>query len=175
MKIGDRVRYRGVRTDWEGFTGTISHIADNGRCKVKFDQTYGTPPVDYGTGILLDNLELIMPTIDTTKPLLIYTASGFKPGPVPFITKTSEGHILVGKPASGAPGTDFQWIIFTDQGEPVRCSAGDITLGGWGGALRLKNAPVVKTYSEVINSGQHVISLNITETDGELTKVEWVK
>jgi len=172
MKIGDRVSYHGKRADWEGFTGTITAMAANGKCRVEFDQIYAPWGANYGTGIPLDSLELIMP-IDTTKPLLIYTGS--KSGSVPFITKTSEGHILVGKPASGVPGADFQWIIFTDQGEPVRCSAGDITPGGWGGALRLKNAPVIKTYSEVINSGQHVISLNITEIDGKLTEVEWVK
>lgn len=174
LKIGDRVRYLGPRSDWANFTGKITNIAEYGMCRVTFDQTYYDGRLRHGYGISPDSLELIMTTIDTTKPLMLETKNNPGTVPVPFVTETSEGHILVGKPASG-PGSALQWIIFTDQGEPVRCDKGDISPGSWCSSLRLKNAPVVKTYSEVINSGQHVISLNITEVDGELTNVEWVQ
>ncbi|MET0375937.1 MAG: hypothetical protein ABW128_16985 [Rhizorhabdus sp.] len=84
------------------------------------------------TGLLLSNSKFhvrnrIMKLIDVTKPL------GYsKVDSVPFITMTSEGHILVGRGANGV-GSSVEWAIFTKEGKFVRSS------NGQGSGLTLRN------------------------------------
>lgn len=99
---------------------------------------------------------IIMPTIDTSRPLFLTYEGDQNPRAVPFITETSEGHILVGKPENGKS----DWIIFTKTGEFVRSSHNS------GVATRLMNKPrVVERYIPVSESG--MVGTYVTKLPGQ--------
>lgn len=73
--------------------------------------------------------------IDVTKPLEFF--HNHKGADAPFITLTSEGHILVGQAEKNADIADVLggWAIFTTEGVFVRSG------NGYGKALTLRNKP----------------------------------
>lgn len=190
MKKGDHVRYvGGMRQGWYGETAVITDI-NNAGVSVKWDRS-GLTMTNDGKGIRPESLELIMPTIDHTKPLLIFAATGCQPAqPVPLIARTDEGHVIVETGHTGL-GSDFRWLVFTEEGKPVRSNQGPIGLAGHGGALRLKNAPVIEhAFIRVSGTVRHhaetslhkcdpqgdaVASIKLTIEDGVVTGAELVR
>lgn len=135
FKKDDRVRYTGNHPsvclrDFIGRTGTVVDASPRDTIRVMWDIDPTSPRGHYPA-----NLEIIMPAIDTTKPLEFYTEyASDSTNPATFITETSEGHLLVGSPnKTKGPASSVDWVIFTKDGEFVRSSDNS------GKALKLRN------------------------------------
>jgi len=195
FKKGDRVRWTGAydmtmaTPAAVGTTGTV--VKDTSPRSVSTEIEWDIPPyrqrvLQLGTGIYNGNLELIAPEIDPTKPLELVTADG-RASAVPFITETSEGHILVGRRSD--PLAHGTWHIFTKTGEWMR-SDGD---PNWAGVPTLRNKPVATTeYAAVTPRGEirsgylnrdlaadknpdAPFLIRVHKTDGVVTNVDAVK
>ncbi len=159
FKVGDRVRYTGRRKSYSkpeniGQLGTVDREPTSPHViSVLWDNECGMD------GVYPENLELIMPNIDTSKPLEFF--SGTNSAPAPFITETSEGHIMVG----GNKTTDnlaqsLVWAIFTKQGKFVRSD----TERGTGLGLRNKVERSV-IYQRIAQVEQGYIMAGAYETE----------
>lgn len=194
LKAGDHVRYRRVKgqgiVDYGGATGTVTVIMtgpDTGHAKVRWDVDKRGPSMPF-----LVNLEKITMTkpLDTAKPLEVGVGQRGPRYDVPFITTTSEDHILVGK----FPDSRADWFIFTADGQFVRSSDNS----GSGLTLRNKSVETVhyqRTISASARNGQYIMDpvyetleqarvvvgnlpmqiIKVTKTDGVITAVELVK
>lgn len=165
LKPGTRVRYIGpsqFHPEWLNRTGEVTVIhADARQADVEWDHPTGGSPV--GHAIPFFKLEMVMPAIDVTKPLRLMVSGDYR-AHATFINLFTNGHILV-----KADNCTATWMIFTKDGFFVRSTDGS------GSGLKLANYPEVKKFGHVTKVGDHVVSLNLTETDGEITAVEWVR
>ena len=194
LKVGDRVRYHRTvagTVENNGRIGTVTSLdsgcIERGHVTVKWDDGKSHPSYPY-----IANLEIIpvTKTLDTAKPLEVGLGQHGKTYAVPFITVTSEGHILVGK----FPDAHADWFIFTAEGQFVRSS------DGTGTGLTLRNTSVEtvhyqRTTSANLNSGQYITDVvyqsleqaqqacgtsprqisKVTKIDGIIQSVERVK
>jgi len=151
FKVGDRVRYHARRSP-------DLFAKDNGRTAVVREEASSPTNIricwdDTGVtgGVYPQNLDLIN-MIDTAKPLEIYAPDGREAG-VPFITETSEGHILVGgnRGRGGVIADALDWIIFNKEGQFVRGSGADPATGR---ALCLRNKAVTRVVYQLANAGR---------------------
>lgn len=179
MKVGDRVRYIGPNFHNQGREGVVLDTRPNA-VRVRYSDK---PQHSMGLWFHDSKFEVIMPTIDTTRPLFIDNGSTQRPAP--FITMTSEGHILVGRCEEGCSA----WSIYDTDGNWVRADRDG------GSQTKLVNKPARRvTYQRVTGVGsvgvtvyesletlkanwkdEYVGAVKVTAEDGKVVSVELVR
>jgi hypothetical protein len=180
VKVGDRVRYVGPNFPNQGREGVVLDTRPNA-VRVRYSDK---PQHSLGLWFHDSKFEVIMPKLDTARPLYLANRYGGELREVPFITMTSEGHILVGRCEEGCSA----WSIYDANGNWVRSEGG-------GSQTKLVNKPARRvTYQRITGVGsvgvtvyesletlkanwkdEYVGAVKVTAEDGKVVSVELVR